>query len=60
MEDLRGERWRKCQRKVAYSRQQAKKAAARQSRRKGELIKEYRCPYSNHWHIGHARQKPSD
>lgn len=47
-----------CARKRSYpNKQKARQVAALSSKRTGEVIEAYKCPYGGHWHIGHNRYK---
>lgn len=53
MSSKRRIRRRSCEGKKAYTREEAKDAAARVSRNSGEKLVSYRCQFCRRWHIGH-------
>ena len=48
-------RWRACTRKRAYdTRKQAQHVVGRHAR-EGDVVRAYRCPWCNRWHVGHPK-----
>lgn len=47
--------WRMCAKKSPLSEEQAVSLVRRLTKRDGEPMNAYRCPYGwGHWHVGHA------
>lgn len=50
---------RACQSKVAYYARNHAKASAKEQQRKGRMVRLYRCPFGDHWHLTKTNEEES-